>query len=306
MSIVNNTRVATWDMIGNKMSTTKIDEVLEKANLLYTVSNQSIYTKIGDTEQKINNKFAIVRDSDNHLYNVVSDKYTILQNEQAFDFIKYIDEDIEFVNAGETKSGFIYVIGKLKTFDILGDKFTTYVIFQNSHTAKHSLSMTVCPLRFVCKNQFRLMFKESNNTFTIKHTRNIESKVANAATTLNTVHEYMNIFEAKANEFASTKVSSNQITKFIESMFPITEHTGDLAKNRIELERAKFINAYNHDDNGNFKGSVWGLLNGISDYTTHNESVRKIDDKDEKKFVHSILYDDTLNNAMGIAQKILI
>lgn len=292
------TRTNTWDAIGVDLNTSKLSEALTKSGLDYEVASQPVFTQIGDQKIKIDGRVCMVRNNDNHVYGIVSDRYVPIQNKDAFDFINYIDEDIEFVKAGETFTGMIYIIGKLKDMNILGDKFTTYVIFQNSHNGRYQLATSICPLRIVCQNQFNLSFKESNSTFIIRHTKNIESKMAIAADTLKNISNYMTIFNEKAQLFAQQKITEHNLTKFINFMFPTNEEMSQRVLDNIEEEKTRFVKAYMSDDNRNFKGTAWGLLNGVTDYLTHKEYKRKVENLGEKRFMETILVTDRLNDSM--------
>ena len=293
-----NGRTATWNGIGVDLNTNDFSEVLTNAKLNYRVNMMDAFVNIGEEQVTIPNKKVVVRD-DGHIYGVVSKNYTPIQNEEAFDFINFIDEDIKFVKAGETYNGLVYVIGQLEDVNVLGDKFTPHVIFQNSHNGGYSLATSICPLRIVCQNQFNLAFAESNSTFTIRHTKNANSKMAIAGETLKNISQYMKTFNEKAELFASHKVSEVQVTKFINFMFPEKEDMSENAINKLNEEKTKFINAYNSSDNSNFRGSAWGLINGLTDYITHKEHKRKVENAEEKKFIETILVANGLNNPIN-------
>ena len=289
-------RTATWNNIGINFNTSDISEVLKKAQLDYKVEPTDTYIKFNDKEILVPGKKTIVRD-DGHIYGIVSENYRPVQNVDAFDFIKYI-ENVIFVKAGETYNGLVYVIGKLEDVNILGDAFTPYIIFQNSHNGGYSLATSICPLRIVCQNQFNIAFKESNSTFIIKHTKNVESKMAIAAETLKNISSYMKIFTKKAELFAANKVNDLQVSKFINYMFPIKDDMTDKAIEKLEEEKTKFIKAYQSEDNSNFRGSAWGLINGLTDYITHKEYKRKVENANEKRFIDTIMVANTLNHHM--------
>lgn len=291
------TRTSTWANLGTNFNTTDFNSVLTEASLDYEVKSQKLFTTVNGENITVPKKAAIVRE-DGYVYGVVSESYRPVQNKDAFDFINYIDEDITFKKAGETTSGLVYVIGELPEVNILGDTFIPHVIFQNSHNGLFSLATSICPLRIVCQNQFNLAFKESNSTFIIKHTKNVESKMAVAADTLKNVSNYMRLFTEKAEEFATQKLSESQVTSFINFMFPIKENMTDKAIEKLEDEKRTFIKAYNNEDNRNFIGSAWGLINGLTDYITHKEYKRKVEFADEKRFVDTILVGNTLNTSM--------
>lgn len=299
------TRTSTWANIGTSMKETNIDNVLVKAGLDYSVIANPLYTELDNQKIEVKSNRVIMKDNGS-VCGVVSDKYVPMQNKDAFDFIRYIDEDITFVKAGETKSGLVYVIGELNEMNILGDKFKTHLIFQNSHNGRYQLAMSICPLRIVCENQFNLSFKESNATYIIRHTKNVESRMAIASETLHKISEYMESFKEKAELFASQKVDATKVTKFLNYMFPEKEGMSEKAIVKLEDEKAKFLKAYNAEDNQNFKGSAWGLLNGLTDYITHKEFKRKVELPDEKKFIETIVVANNLNSSMEYLQSLAV
>lgn len=291
-------RIATWGGIGTRVNTTSIDEVLKAANLDYTVELSPVYTKIGDVETDIPSRRAVVR-SDGHVYNTVSSSYVPIQNKEAFDFLHSIDSEIKYVRAGETHSGLIYIIGELREMNILGDEFKLYAIFQNSHNARYQLAATVCPLRIVCQNQFNISFRDSESTVLIRHTKNIGNKVAIAAETLRNINEYAQSFEEYAKKFSQQKITPANLEKFLNFMFPERPNMTQASIEKLALEKARFMKAYDCDDNQNFKGSAWGLINGLTDYITHSTFTRKVENAEEKKFITTILDPKSLNNAIA-------
>lgn len=302
---MTNTRTSTWENIGTTINETKIDDVLVEAGLDYTVIASPLFTEMNGKKIEVKSNNVIMK-STGDICGVVSDKYVPMQNKDAFDFINYINEDIHFVKAGETKSGLVYVIGELNEMNILGDNFKTHLIFQNSHNGKYQLAMSICPLRIICQNQFNLSFKESNATYLIRHTKNVESRMAIASESLHKISDYMNSFKQKAELFAQQKVDATQVTKFINYMFPEKEGMSDNALIKLEDEKAKFLKAYNADDNQNFKGSAWGLLNGLTDYITHKEFKRKVELPEEKRFIETIVVANNLNSSMEYLQSLAI
>ena len=290
-------RRSTWWNIGTHLNTTDVQEALTLSGLDYTVNVQPAYAKIGEDYVKVPGKSTIVRD-DGHIYNILSGNYTPIQNKDAFDFVQYINDDIRFVKAGETYSGLIYLIGEIANLNILGDEFKIYTIFQNAHNGAYSLAMSICPLRIVCENQFNLALKESNSSFRIKHTKNIESKTKVAAQALNSISHYIELFQKEAEEFAGQKLSERQITQFLDHMFPINEDMRPSTIEQVENEKKKFIKAYNADDNQNFKGSAWGLINGLTDYITHQGYKRKVENADDKSFIKTVIIPDSLNKQL--------
>lgn len=284
-------RTTTWHAIGKDVQECKdMEQVLHKSGLDYTVEKRPVYMAGADMKPKfISNRFVTVRTQDDHPYDVVSDKYEIIQNRDAFDFVSYMGDELQFEKAGETQSGMVYIIGKLPEVDILGDKFTPHVIFRNGFNGKVKITAAICPLRVVCQNQFNFAFKNTQNAITIRHTSNAETKLAEAKEVLKLSADYMEELNAMAQHFAGMKMDAAKIEKVTKILFPIgdTQDMNSYKRAVLEASREKFIAAHNAEDNRNFKGTAWGLINAYTDFITHREPAGKRDDRLEGKFVNT-------------------
>ena len=287
-------RKATWDVIGTdvKDCNNNLDKILKESGLDYEVEYRPV--SVSGIEGD-NDKFqAIVRKSDNHVYNIAKKSYTICQNKDAFSLINEMKNDVNIIRAGETASGMIYMIGELPEVKVLGDAFKPNLIFQNSHTADFALKSAIIPLRVACTNQFSIAFPESRNTQTIKHITSINNQIAVANQTLKIAYDYMKVFNNKAEMYAANKVDA---LKVVEKIFPITEDMSDRRITQIKETRDKFMAIYNNEDNQNFKGTAWGILNAATDYYTH-KTVKS--GSEANHFVNTIIYPEFTNNVVRI------
>ena len=261
-------RTATWESIGTKLDNANdIHEVLVQSGLNYNVHKENLVTESGLI---IPDSVATVKDN-GKVCGVVGRNYEICQNEDAFDFVNYIVGDVKFVKAGETHSGMVYIIGVLPTVNILGDAFTPHLIFQNGHNGKYSVRTAIVPLRIVCQNQFNYAFKEAQNTIVIKHNGLLEQKLVNAREVMKDTAEYMKTLNEKAELYAGLKLTPEMLNLVMKNFFPIKDDMSDRQKANVMNQRVQFENAYNAEDNRNFRGCAWGLMNAYSDYLTHRE-----------------------------------
>lgn len=282
-------RTATWSKVGKSVEECRnMEQVLKASGLDYTVEKRPVF--MNDEFMKphmIPNRFATVRNTDGHPYDVVSDKFEIIQNREAFDFVNYMGDELTFEKAGETANGMVYIIGKLPEVNVLGDKFTPYVLFRNGFNGKTKITAAVSPLRIVCQNQFNFAFKNTNNAITIRHVRNAEAKLEEARETLRMTTEYMTQLTEMAEHFAGMKITGDRMERIVKYLFPIPENTNinPFKRKNLEDQRAAFIEAHNADDNSNFRGTAWGLVNAYTDFITHKEPAGKREDRFEGKFM---------------------
>ena len=292
--IIPNARKSTWENLGKKVNALTVEEALNQGGLNYTVHQEPVFLENGI---QVPNKFCNIRD-DGVIYDIVSDRYTIIQNNEAFSFIDCMgDVDLKLEKVGETQGGMIYIIGKLPAIDILGDTYQPHVIFRNSHNGKYQLQATIAPLRVVCQNQFNLAFKESPNTITIRHTATYGNKLANANEVIVGSSKYLETLKEQAEKFAQMKLSDSQVMEVIDSLFMIKDDMKNFQKERIENSRVQMIKAYRADDNQNFKNSIWGMINAYSDYITHKQPTRNTSTAAENQFL-AVTFDPKLLQRM--------
>ena len=286
-------RETTWSGIGKDASKCKnMEQVLKASGLDYEVEKRPVFMNAGPVDMTeaistIPNRFVTVRTSDNHPYDVVSDKFEIIQNRDAFDFVNYMGDELTFEKAGETANGMVYIIGKLPEVSILGDAFTPHVIFRNGFSGKYKITAAICPLRIVCQNQFNFAFKNTANSITVRHVQNAESKLEEARETLKLSADYMAELNSMAEHFAGIKMNKVQLERVAKFLFPIPEDTAinPFKRKNLEEQRTAFLAAHEQEDNRNFRGTAWGIINAYTDFLTHKEPAGKRDDRYEGKFV---------------------
>lgn len=303
----NNTRTTTWNHLGTDVTKCNtMEQVLKTSGLNYNVVKNPVYFEEPNSGKKIliPNQFATVRENDNHPYGVVSGKYGIIQNEDAFSFVDYMGKDLQFLKAGETKGGMVFIIAKLPEVKVLGDKFTPHVIFRNGFNGSVKITAAICPLRIVCQNQFNFAFKNTENAITIRHTTNAKQRLEEAKEVLKLSADYMQELNLMAEEYAGIKMTKRNVERFLDLAFPMDgfDELSNCKQERLLESRTRFINAYNADDNGNFKGTAWGLINAYTDFITHKELRGKEDIKEERYFIKTT-FKNPMNNVLSLIDK---
>lgn len=292
-------RTTTWHAIGKSVEECKdLEGVLAASGLDYEVVKMPLFISDGT---RVPNRFVTTRPDPKgglHMYDVVSDKFEIIQNRDAFDFVNYMG-DIQFEKAGETAGGMVYIIGKLPEMDILGDTFVPHVIFRNGFSGKVKITAAICPLRIVCQNQFNFAFKNTQNAVTIRHVQNAEQKLEEAREILKLSADYMQELNAMAEHYAGIKLGKRDLDLLLDQMFPMAgaEQMNAFKRHQLEEQRERFKKAYLADDNSNFRGCAWGLINAYTDFITHKVPQGKPEIRDEGKFM-TVTFHPGLMNAI--------
>ena len=281
------TRTATWTNIGSNIrKASTVQEALELSGLNYTVEKVPVYL---DNGLQVPGAFCTKREDSDIIYGVVGSQFEIVQNIEGFDFINnMVPEGLKFLKAGENKK-FIYIIAQLPSIDVLGDEVAPHIIFQNSHSGSTTLKATIAPLRIVCENQFNITFKKANNKISLRHTKSIKGRLHTAQEVLIQSSEYLSEFQKSALLMAQKKVSKSQVDDLMDKIFYIKEEFTPTQVRRVEEKRDRFLQAYQAEDNQNFIGTQWGLVNAYTDFVTHKELRKDTPQALENHFIKSTL-----------------
>lgn len=292
------TREATWNKVGTDIrEANSVKEALQISGLDYEVVKAPIYLSNG---HRIKDQFATKKKGTDEVFGIVGKDYTIVQNEEAFSFVDgIISEGFTFVKAGET-SYMNYIIASLPEQYILDDKFNPYIIFQNSHAGATTLKAAICPLRIICQNQFTMAFRNAENKISLRHSSSIHEKMDDAQHILQFSASYMNDFNNLANKMAANKIGESKAIEIIDKYFLVDDNASTRKVNSNEEKKAILLNAYNSEDNQNFRGTEWGLVNAFSDYITHIDPERKTDKSSVSKFVNVTFNNGLMNNFINL------
>ena len=300
-------RNATWYNVGMDVNTNSIEEVLEKADLNYTVVGRPLKYRVADKYYNVDNKMITIRqDKPEENFGIVSSNYQILQNSEAFDFVSSIDENLEFIKAGTTRGGIIYVISRLDEVEVLGDKIRPHLIFQNGHNGFVTIKANICMLRMICQNQFNYAFAEASNAVSIRHNGDINEKMVNAKETLIRTKEYIAAYKNMAENFATTKINDRILQKIISEMLIKGKDIDDVEDKRgyIKKDIETFTEAYHNEDNQNFIGTAWGVINAYTDFSTHLAPKKVSKNYFENRFVRNTFDNKGITKLVDVIQDV--
>ena len=255
-------------------SATNVDEALELSALNWDVNSKFIYDENGKPYEKFR---ANVRESDDKLLGIVTDKYHIIQNGDAFDFVdNLVSEGFKFERAGQFRDGrSIWVMGSLPETQILGDDISNNVVFVNSHDGSSGVKVMMTPVRLICYNMLNLALRKANRIWATKHTTGIYTKLEEAKYTLGLVNKYMEELNNEAERLANIKISDADIEAIFDMIYPVDRNKDSERKiNNISIVKDNFVQCYNAADIAQFKGTVYGAVNAMSDLISHKVPTR--------------------------------
>lgn len=258
-------------------------EALELSGLDWTIDGKPIYDSFGN---EIAGYKANTRSSDNKVLGIVSNKYQIVQNAEAFEFTDaLIGEGITYETAGSLWGGKkIWLLGKMPERYIVGDKFEPYVCFTNTHDGSGAVRACMTPIRVVCNNTLNMALSSAKRSWSARHIGNINAKLEDARQTLQLADEYLKHLEEMADKLANEKFSEGEMKKTLDLLFPVAEDATDRQKRTADKAKEEIIICTLRPDVAQFLNTKWGFLNAVSDFVGHSEPARRTANYDENRW----------------------
>lgn len=258
-------------------------EALRLAGLDWTVDSRPVYDEL---IREIPGYKANVRSSDNKTLGIVTNRYKVVQNTEAFEFTdNLIGGEVHYETAGSLQGGKrIWLLAKLPSRIVVGDEVDPYLCFTNCHDGTGAIRACMTPIRVVCNNTLNLAFKTTKRQWSTKHVGDIEAKMAEARSVLQFADEYMEAMGLHAEKLAKTKVSTADLNAVLDEMFPVKEDDSDCKKKNAARAKEEIMVCWYAPDLDNFRGTAWGAVNAISDFATHNQPRRNTDNYRENNW----------------------
>lgn len=244
-------------------------DALRLAGLDWRVEQKPVFTEGGIL---IPNYKANIRDSDESVLGIVTDRYKVVQNAEAFEFTdSLIGGDVHYETAGSLHNGRkIWMLAQLPDTELVGDKTETYLCFTNTHDGSGAIRVCMTPVRVVCNNTLNIALNTAKRSWSVRHTGDIKGKIHEARMCLDMANKYMNDLGEYADKMANTTVADERIQEILDELFPITEKSTEREKANAKRMHDEFMVCYFAPDIAQFRGTAWGALNAMSDMVGHN------------------------------------
>ena len=279
-----------WHGLGTEVQEAPASiDALIYAGLDWSVEQRDVYT--GDGAQipgyKVN-----LRSTDNAALGIVSDRYKVVQNEDAFQFTDdLLGEGVSYETAGALQGGRkVWLLARMpQRYVIAGDEITPYMVFMNSHDGSSGVKVAMTPIRVVCQNTLNLALNRAKRIWASKHTENILNRIHEARETLLLDEAYMGELGRGIDELAKIKLSDRKAMELMQEFFPVTEDmNGIQKKNNLHLLEDLKQRYWDAPDLTNMGRSGYRFINAVSDFATHADPLRKTRNYSENLFLRTI------------------
>ena len=284
------TREKPWHGLGTMVAEApNSKDALRLAGLNWKVLQEPVYT---ENEELIQGYKANVRDTDRKVLGVVTDRYKVIQNEEAFAFTDtLLGEGVRYETAGSLQEGRrVWMLARLpREFIIGGERISPYMVFSNTHDGSGAVKTALTPIRVVCNNTLNLALRTAKRSWSMIHTGDISGKIEEAKNTLLLADEYMTVLGQEFENLRKIKLSEKQVLDYIKILLPMEENYSLLQKRGVEKLRAdmkmRYFDAPDLKDVGN---NAYRFINAVSDFATHAEPLRKTKNYRENMFSRTV------------------
>lgn len=284
------TREKPWHGLGTMvMEAPTSARALELAGLDWRVEQRPAQTVDGI---ELKGFFANIRSTDQKVLGVVTDKYRVVQNEDAFAFTDaLLGEGVTYETAGSLQEGRkVWLLAKLPhRYIISGDEITPYLVFSNSHDGTGAIRVAMTPVRVVCNNTLNLALETAKRSWSAAHTGNLAGKMQDARQTLLYADNYMAELGKAFERLHRTKVTDRQVLDYINCLFPETEKLTPLQKKNISRMKEDLrVRFYEAPDLKGTEKDGYRFINAVSDFATHAKPIRETKNYRENLFGRTV------------------
>lgn len=246
------------------------EEAIQAAHLDWRVSKVPLKT---DEGADVPEHFATVRRDTGAVLGVVTDRYQIVQNHEAFGFLDSLLQDglIRYESAGALRGGkTVWLLARMPSVDTIaeGDDTLRYVLFSTSHDGTAAIHAVPTSVRVVCANTLRIATAKDVG---FRHTGDVKAKMEFARQYISQFDEKFTLFRDSARILATRQFSPEQAKDYINALFPEVTEEGR-AKSIRERKVESVRSAYRADRQqmASIRGSWWALFNSVTESVDHD------------------------------------
>ena len=252
-----------------------------------------------DTIQTVNGieipgMFATIRRDNNSILGVVTDRYKVVQNRDAFKFLDSLVEDgqMRYESCGSLQGGKkIFVLARMPSIDEIAenDPCARYLLFTTGHDGKTALDVVMTSTRVVCANTLRIA-RQTDCKMTIKHKGDMRTKLDDARKWASQFDQQFLLFRDNARLLATRQVSPVDAKEYVDKLFPMPLESDGRAATIRANKLTAMRNAFRFERNqiASIKGTWWQLLNALTDSVDHADRASDTLQQREKTFVSLI------------------
>lgn len=291
------------------------------------INSDEGFIKGYDFYRECPNSYATYRTDLNIPLGIVKEKYTEVQNIDAFNFFndaigkdKAIWQTAGFFGNGER----IFVSAKLPDSIFIDNKdmIDNYLIFTTSHDGSSGVKILLSPIRVICENTLNAAIREATNYISFRHTASVHENIDTAKYILGICQQKIIDLRDNFQQMAKIKLNDKQVSEYFVDVILTdaekqkiidTGHTFEqiIAKNYYAISDTeismKKVNVLNNmrdyyeigPGQKDYVGTGWGAYNAVTGYYSN------IDNADGIKRFDRLIFGTQANKIINAGNIIL-
>lgn len=297
-----------WHGLGREIkSAPTSEEAIKVAGLDWDVIPKPIFDEFG---REIPGFKVNQRSSDNKNLGIVTDRYKIVQNREAFAFTDaLLGEGVTYETAGSLASGKrVWMLARMEGTTLAEEKIDPYLVFTNNHDGTGAVRVAITPVRVVCQNTLNMALASASRHWSCAHKGDIQGKLEEARYTLSNAKAYMNALEEEFGELKLKKVSEDKVRQMTDKLLEIefsdlfkkAVKTGKVVDFKEAVRQQKFEEKLNRKRNDilniyfdkpdlkDTEHTAFRFVNAVSDYATHTADHKNTANYQENLFMRTV------------------
>ena len=251
-------------------------EALIVAGLGWNVVQKPVFTQDG---VKVKGYYANVRDYDGSVLGIVTSRYKVVQNREAFAFTDgLLGEGVRYETAGSLMGGKkTWILAKLpEKYIIQGGQVIPYLVFSNTHDGSGAIKIAMTPVRVVCNNTLNLALDSASRIWSVHHTGDIAAKMEDTKETIYRAEEYMSGLGKAFDTLSKKKLTDAAVKEYISLLLPVADDVSETAEKNVLRQREDIMMRYKYaPDLKDIPQNGYRFINAVSDFATHSRPLRE-------------------------------
>jgi phage/plasmid-like protein (TIGR03299 family) len=253
--------------------------VLDAADLNYEVALQELYSQVitpdGVTTVQYEHSGVIRMDNLAPL-GVVGERYTPIQNADAFEPLQYLHDEgfiTEFEQAGSVNGGQrAFIVARLNRDISLTDEHHARVLFSTSHDGSGAYSVRAIAERLFCANQIPRLNRLGSKVSSIRHTHSATQRVAQVKHAVLAEMNWFDEYTQWYDKMLNTSVDTARTSAYVNQVAPLPprDKATQRQMNTAVKRQREVMGRINGPHNTNIAGTVAALFQGAVEYSDYD------------------------------------
>ena len=261
-----------------------VHEALEMAHANFNVISTPVFDVNG---REIPFCRANMREDTGAVLATVGPRYQIFQHEDALGgFVDALIGHIEIDTVILAKGGAeLVLLARMPERQMVGDTYTPYICFVNTHDGSRALTVCMTPLRIICNNMINMMVRNCRRAWCTAHKGDLQGKLGQARQALGLTAAYLNGLEDMADRLANEPFYEADVFQTLDQMIVLPENATERMKRTAAETKDEIMQNLYAPDLRQFVDTKWAFLQAVADYVDHSEPKRKTANWQENRFL---------------------